>query len=69
MSLTAEGARFLQHARHIMAAVNEAVRAPLTRRTRGLGTLRIGVTYTVAGYFLPRHHARFARTYPRIRSS
>ena len=24
------------------------------------------VTYTVAGYFLPRHYARFSKTYPRI---
>jgi DNA-binding transcriptional LysR family regulator len=66
VSLTAEGARFLQHARHIMSAVNEAVRAPLTEDTKLSGKVRIGVTYTVAGYFLPRHHARFARTYPGI---
>lgn len=67
VSLTAEGARFLQHARHIMSAVNEAVRAPLAEDRSLGGKARIGVTYTVAGYFLPRHHARFARTYPGIR--
>ncbi|SDR41607.1 DNA-binding transcriptional regulator, LysR family [Rhizobiales bacterium GAS191] len=66
VSLTAEGARFLQHARHIMSAVSEAVRAPLSEDTKLAGKVRIGVTYTVAGYFLPRHHARFVRTYPGI---
>ena len=30
------------------------------------GHVRIGVTYTVAGYFMPRHYARFLRSYPRI---
>lgn len=68
VSLTAEGARFLQHARNIMAAVNAAQHAPLTEDTAISGTVRIGVSYTVAGYFLPRHYTRFARSYPRIRA-
>lgn len=67
VSLTAEGARFLQHARNIMAAVNAAERAPLTEDTALSGTARVGVSYTVMGYFLPRHYTRFARSYPRIR--
>jgi len=29
--------------------------------------VRLGVTYTVAGYFLPRHYARFKRGFPRVR--
>ncbi|MGE3831397.1 MAG: LysR family transcriptional regulator [Parvibaculaceae bacterium] len=66
VSLTAEGNRFLQHARSIMAAVNEAVSAPLTEDIAQAGHVRVGVTYTVAGYFLPRHYARFQRNYPRI---
>ena len=68
MALTAEGARFLQHARNIMAAINSATRAPLTEDTTLSGCVRIGVSYTVAGYFLPRHYMRFARSYPRIRA-
>ena len=67
VSLTAEGARFLQHARSIMAAVNAAERAPLTEDMALAGTVRVGVSYTVMGYFLPRHYTRFARSYPRIR--
>ena len=68
VSLTAEGARFLQHARNIMAAVNAAEQAPLTEDTALAGTARIGVSYTVAGYFLPRLITRFTRSYPRIRA-
>jgi DNA-binding transcriptional LysR family regulator len=40
--------------------------APLTEDTAYSGHLRVGVTYRVAGYFLPRHYARFLRNYPRI---
>ena len=67
MHLTLEGARFVQHARNVMAAVNEAVSSPLTEDTSHTGRVRVGVTYTVAGYFLPRHLARFSRTYPGIK--
>jgi len=66
VSLTAQGSRFLQHARNIMAVVNEAVLSPLSQDTSLLGSVTVGMSYTVAGYFMPRHHARFARTYPRI---
>ncbi|MBB4066031.1 LysR family transcriptional regulator [Gellertiella hungarica] len=65
--LTAEGSRFLTHARNVMAAVNAAERAPLNEETALSGVVRVGVTYTVLGYFLPRLYARFARTYPKIR--
>jgi DNA-binding transcriptional LysR family regulator len=66
VALTAHGTRFLQHARNIIAAVNEAVSSPLSEDSTQQGSIAVGVTYTVAGYFLPRHHARFRRTYPRI---
>ncbi len=65
--LTAEGSRFLTHARNVMAAVNAAERAPLTEETALSGVVRVGATYTVLGYFLPRLYARFQRTYPKIR--
>jgi DNA-binding transcriptional LysR family regulator len=66
VSLTAQGSRFLQHARNIMAVVNEALVSPLSEDNSLQGTVAVGMSYTVAGYFMPRHHARFARTYPRI---
>lgn len=64
--LTAEGARFLGHARNIIAAVNEATQSPLRVDTGVAGRVKIGLSYTVAGYFMPRHHARFLRSYPQI---
>ncbi len=66
VSLTAEGGRFLRHARDIVAAVNQAVQSPLTTDTAITGRVKVGVSYTVVGYFLPRHLARFERTFPRI---
>ena len=67
VALTAEGTRFLLHARNVMAAVNSAERTPLTEDKALTGVVKVGVTYTVMGYFLPRHYARFARSYPKIR--
>lgn len=67
VSLTREGNRFLLHGRNVMAAVAEAVREPWAASTSLTGTVRVGITYTVAGYFLPRHHARFASNFPNVR--
>ena len=44
VALTAEGARFLLHARNIIAAVNEAIRSPLTEDSTQQGSITIGVT-------------------------
>ena len=67
VSLSYDGHRFLQHARNILAAVNEAVRASQSTHAEVAGRLKIGVTYTVAGYFLPPHLARFTRSFPEVR--
>lgn len=64
--LTAEGSRFLGRARNILAAVDDALYSPLRENVSETGHVRIGLTYTVGGYFLPRHHARFRQTYPNI---
>ncbi|MGB8811822.1 MAG: LysR family transcriptional regulator [Paracoccaceae bacterium] len=66
VSVTPEGARFLNHARSIVAAVEDAERSPLGEGARVTGRVRLGVTYTVAGYFMARHYARFRRIYPGI---
>ena len=66
VALTPEGARFLSHARAIVAAVDDAMRSPLGMGARVTGRVRLGVTYTVAGYFMARHYARFRRSYPGI---
>jgi DNA-binding transcriptional LysR family regulator len=66
VSMTAGGARFLQHARNITAAVTDAMQMPRASPELIRGPVRVGVTYTVAGYFLPRHHDRFRRNYPHV---
>lgn len=64
--LTPEGGRFLDHARAVTAALASAVRSPLRQGEGPVGTIRLGITYTVMGYFMSRHYARFRKTYPRI---
>ena len=66
VSLTHDGTIFLQHAHRIFATVDEAVHAPRSVRTTLTGKLRIAMTYTVAGYYLPPHLERFTRYYPGI---
>ena len=66
VSLTYEGHQFLQHAHNIVAAVSEATRAPRRSGPNVTGTIRCGVTYTVAGYFLPPILARFQRVFPGV---
>jgi len=67
VTLTFEGSRFLQHARNIVASVDEALRLKSVAAHNVSGVIRVGVTYTVAGYFLPQHYARFARSYPGVK--
>lgn len=64
--LTMEGARFLEHARHITGAVTTAVRSPLGEAKGFSGRMRLGMSYTVVGYFMSRHYARFRKTYPQL---
>lgn len=66
VSVTPQGARFLSRAKAIIAAVEEATRSPLGEETQVVGRLRLGLTYTVAGYFMARHYAAFRRIYPGI---
>ncbi len=66
VSLTYEGHQFLQHAENIVAAVAEATRGPRRSGRNVAGSIRVGVTYTVAGYFLPPILARFSRIFPDI---
>lgn len=66
VSVTPQGARFLSRAKAIIAAVEEASRSPLGEEAEATGRLRVGLTYTVAGYFMARHYAAFRRIYPGI---
>lgn len=66
VTLTYEGHQFLQHAQNIVAAVSEATRAPRRAGRSVEGEVAVGVTYTVAGYFLPQIMSRFRRVFPRV---
>lgn len=66
VSLTYEGHQFLPHARNIVAAVSEATRSPRRSGAHVTGEVRVGLTYTVAGYFLPQFLGRFVRVFPGI---
>ena len=66
VSLTNEGYQFLRHARNVTSAVADASHAVKRSLTRVSGTLTLGVTYTVAGYFLPAPLERFRRAFPEI---
>ena len=66
VALTYEGHHFLQRARNVMAAVEEAARVPNKAHDDIGGILRISISYTVSGYFLPNYLARFARSFPRV---
>lgn len=67
VTLTHDGTIFLQHARRVFAAVDEAIHAPRQSRAAVSGNLRLAMTYTVAGYYVPPHLERFSRTYPEVK--
>ncbi|XWN29133.1 MAG: LysR family transcriptional regulator [Devosia sp.] len=66
VTLTLEGSRFLRHARTIMASMSAALRLETPRASDEKGEVRVGVTYTVAGYFLPQYLTRFNRAHPHV---
>lgn len=67
VTLTYEGNMFLDHARHIVQSVEEAIRSPRRIRDDIGGSINLAMSYTVGGYFLPVYLARFARAFPRVR--
>jgi DNA-binding transcriptional LysR family regulator len=66
VALTPAGSRFLHHADNIISSVNEAMRLPLEAPGRLEGKVRVGVTYTVAGYFVVPFILRFQRVFPAV---
>jgi DNA-binding transcriptional LysR family regulator len=67
VTLTRDGHRFLQKVRSILADVAEATRAFEDRDEHAVGgSLRIGTTDTVIGYFLGPHLMRFRTRFPGI---
>jgi DNA-binding transcriptional LysR family regulator len=66
MTLTYAGSRFLTHAEHILAAVNEAARVASEAPAQPQGIVRVGMSYTVAGYFFGPLFARARRALPQV---
>lgn len=66
INLTFDGYRFLQHCYNINASVSDAEYDLKNSFSDISGDLALGVTITVAGYFLAPLLARFTRTFPNI---
>lgn len=66
VTLTREGHQFLQHGRSIINAVADLADGVGQNQDTARGTLRIGVTPVVTGYFLSDVLARFRRMFPQI---
>lgn len=67
VTLTQEGYRFLRHAEHILSAVDDAMEMGSDRTPENLsGRVRIGMSYTVAGYFAAPFLSRASRRFPDV---
>jgi DNA-binding transcriptional LysR family regulator len=66
VALTQEGNIFLDHARRILTSIEEALRSPARRRDDVRGRIRLAMTYTVAGYYLPPFIEKFTRAFPGV---
>lgn len=66
VSLTHEGKLFMDHARRVVIAVEEAMRSPTKRREDVSGRLHLAMTYTVAGYYIAPYIEDFSETYPNV---
>jgi DNA-binding transcriptional LysR family regulator len=66
VTLTPDGHRFLANARRVLAAVADATHAMRAQPSGLAGTLSIGVTPLVAGYYLSELLTRFTRACPGV---
>lgn len=67
VSLTYEGAIFLEHAKKVLAAAVDAMLAPQKLFRERDGEFTIACTHTVAGYFITPLLSRFCRIFPGIK--
>lgn len=66
MELTYEGHQFINHAKRILATVADAGNAVRARTTEITGSMTLGVTSMVAGYFLADLLSRYKRIFPMV---
>lgn len=64
--LTAEGYNFYHRAKQIQENLELAISEPHFQRHQLKGSIRLGASYVVLGYFLPPLLARFRQHYPDI---
>lgn len=69
VTLTGEGHQFLRHARSIIGAISDLAGGVGRGEDQTEGTIRVGVTPLVTGYFLSDLLSRFQRLFPRIQVS
>jgi len=67
VALTHDGHLFLQHAKAVLEAADEAARHPFRQRSEVTGTLSLAASYAVLGYFLLPFVAKFQKEHPRAR--
>lgn len=67
MTLTHAGHQFLRHCHEIMAAISRARNALTERPDTVSGTLNIGVTGLMIGYYLPYLLDRYRRVFPNVK--
>lgn len=66
VTVTQEGAELLRLGRDMLATAEQARHLKRSQGHDTSGELRVGITYTVAGYFLTALLTRFNRIYPNI---
>jgi DNA-binding transcriptional LysR family regulator len=66
VSLTAEGYNFYHRAKQIQENLDLALSEPHFQRHHLTGSIRMGASYALLGYFLPPLLARFRQHYPDI---
>ena len=64
--LTPEGENFLRHARDILASVEAGLQSTRHALHAESGVVRVGMTSSIAGYFMIPILSRFHRVYPEI---
>lgn len=67
MELTENGENFLRHTHAILGALREAVDKKTHEASETAGTVRLAITDTVSGYYLPAAWERLAQRHPKIR--
>jgi DNA-binding transcriptional LysR family regulator len=66
MHVTALGERFLRHCHSIVRTVEDATEAVPDEPSEVSGVVKVGVTDTISGYFLPPIWRKLRRDYPEI---